>query len=467
MYAAVGWGMFAIGNILRFASMRFAAQTVLSGLGSLQFVIMPFSSRSLLGIQPQLSTGIGVFIVLIGNLFIIVFGPPEETFTLAELRHQWNTPSMKLFLLILVILLGLLHGAWRIVHYLRRLAEAAKRAEIKIKSRKGKHYIKTSIGGSEDAAEIELVKNDSPQLNIGKLEMSLENQKIEDPNTVRMFTAALLFSAVSSFIGAWSVLFSKSLTYIVGEMPASLKDPYAWFTIFAFLGTAVYWVRQSNKGLRLYPATLIMPLMQAFWMAMSVLEGMIYFDETKTLSISVLYMLIFGLVLAIIGAVAMGLSGFWNEVPRSTAEAHFADGTRNSREFQASGSDVEKLLESRSLDDIGSGKGTNLKERPVLGNLINMMVGLLPSSSTSKEIVAGNLGNGFYTDRKESGVPLSPFLLSGVDGKLETAEVEEATGWVGGASSPVQRNTGPSGSLSSVLARELSLVAQRHQRNKR
>ena len=121
-----------------------------------------------------------------------------------------------------------------------------------------------------------------------------------------MFVAALLFSAVSSFVGAWSVLFSKSLTYVVSAAPGSLADGYSWFTVAAFLGTAGYWVRQSNKGLKLYPATLIMPLMQAFWMAMSVLEGMIYFDEVRTLSGAALTLLLAGLALAIAGAVAMG-----------------------------------------------------------------------------------------------------------------------------------------------------------------
>lgn len=45
-----------------------------------------------------------------------------------------------------------------------------------------------------------------------------------DPDAVLTFAGALLFSAVASFVGAWSVLFSKSLTYVVSYMPASLAD---------------------------------------------------------------------------------------------------------------------------------------------------------------------------------------------------------------------------------------------------
>lgn len=66
-YAACGWAAFAAGNILRFVAMRFAAQTVLSGLGSLQFVIIPLASRVMLGIRASGSTALGVTVVLLGE----------------------------------------------------------------------------------------------------------------------------------------------------------------------------------------------------------------------------------------------------------------------------------------------------------------------------------------------------------------------------------------------------------------
>ena len=51
---------------MRFVAMRFAAQTVLSGLGSLQFVIIPIASRFMLGIRASASTVLGVAVVLVG-----------------------------------------------------------------------------------------------------------------------------------------------------------------------------------------------------------------------------------------------------------------------------------------------------------------------------------------------------------------------------------------------------------------
>jgi hypothetical protein len=49
-------------------------------------------------------------------------------------------------------------------------------------------------------------------------------QLSREQDAVSVFAGALLFSAVASFVGAWSVLFSKSLTYVVTYMPASLTD---------------------------------------------------------------------------------------------------------------------------------------------------------------------------------------------------------------------------------------------------
>lgn len=474
MYAATGWAMFSLGNALRFVSMRFAAQTVLSGLGSLQFVVIPLASRSLLGIKPQLSTGIGVAIVLIGNLLIIAFGPSERNFTLSELRYQWTTAAMKSFLILLAVALATLHGAWRIIHHIRRQAEAVQRAKAKILTRQGKHFVKSSLGGGSDADLMQHLGNTDDPSNIDPTdaELDLEERGFQDPSTLRMFSAALLFSAVSSFIGAWSVLFSKSLTYVVGEIPTSLRDPYSWFTIAAFLATAAYWIRQSNKGLKLYPATLIMPLMQAFWMAMSIFEGMIYFDETRFLSTTALCMLMLGLGLAVFGAVAMGLSGFWNEVPRRTSIDANYDRTYDHQRslasvvpgatFRSNASTSGKDIESSRRGATNGGAWFDVETYVVNPSIrfFSKLYFLLTRHAANPP--ASKL---FVSYRKESGLPLSPFddaTLQGSDGV-----VEEATGRIDGPSSPTLRSAAGSGSLGVVLAHELSLVAQRRQQDRR
>ncbi|KFM23155.1 Magnesium transporter NIPA3 [Auxenochlorella protothecoides] len=254
-YAVAGWGLFAGGNLLRFVSMRFASQTVLSGLGSLQFVLIPVASQALLGVRADRSAALGVLVVVAGNVLIVWHGPGDVEYSVAALRALWQARTMRAFLLAMALALTALQ--------LICLGFALPWSGTWV---------------TADAAQV--------------------------------FTGALLYSAVASMIGAWSVLFSKSLTYVVSELPDSLADPYGWFVAAAFLGTAAWWIRQSNQGLRLYPASLIMPLMQAFWMCMSVLEGGIYFQELDHLPASSIWLLMTGLVMALAGAIFMGVAGF-------------------------------------------------------------------------------------------------------------------------------------------------------------
>ena len=82
--------------------------------------------------------------------------------------------------------------------------------------------------------------------------------------------------------GAWSVLFSKSITYIItAAWPSQIVDWYSWFCVLAFIGSAAFWIKATNQGLRLFSSSLIIPLMQAAWTAQSIVEGGIYFDEFK------------------------------------------------------------------------------------------------------------------------------------------------------------------------------------------
>lgn len=369
MYAAVGWSLFGIGNILRFVSMRFAAQTVLSGLQSIQFIIIPFTSRFLLGVKPRLYTAIGVAAVLYGNILIVGYGPAEVPFTLQQLKTQWTTPPMKTFLFVTTLALATLHVLWvylrakgkkwvadrleqyyannnlelgRLVHdnnnnsgiddaldhhhalstttttsntTTTRILEATDIDNELIGLRP---MSPTKRSASTSSSLLSLTKGNGHNNNSGAAAAAAHIAFIE-PHPFYVFTGALLYSAVASIIGAWSVLFSKSLTYVFSEAPASLLDWYSWLAMLTFVATAAFWVKKSNNGLRLYPASLIMPLMQAFWMCMSVIQGALYFDEVKGMGAGAFSALSMGLVSALGGALLMGLAGYQAEVPDGIA----------------------------------------------------------------------------------------------------------------------------------------------------
>ena len=381
LYAAFGWALFAVGNVLRFASMRFGSQTVLSGLTSLQFVVIPVASYQLLGVTSELSTYVGVGVVLVGNVLILLNGPPEVHFSPGQLRRQWGKADMRKFLFGIGMVMASMHVLWRYVHHRRREAEARARAEQQRDLRRKRSLSGSGNFGSFDAGkDREHVSLFSvPGSNETELGwMSAEDasdlaaaRDVRDPSTLRMFTAALLFSSVSAFVGAWSVLFAKSSTYVFGEMPEALFDWYTWVMVGAFLASAGFWVRQSDKGLRLYPATLIMPLMQAFWLGMSVLQGMIYFDEYEQLSTQALWYLLVGLAMAIAGALLMGLSGWLNEsrllrmhggaVGDAYGSIAMGSGVRGRSGALAAGDDLEASANSYLAID-----------SPALGNVLSL-----------------------------------------------------------------------------------------------
>ena len=60
-----------------------------------------------------------------GNTLIVVYGPAEVKFTLEQLRLQWTTTSMIVFIVVLGILLGGLHWGKRYVAGMRAEAQAA------------------------------------------------------------------------------------------------------------------------------------------------------------------------------------------------------------------------------------------------------------------------------------------------------------------------------------------------------
>ena len=212
-------------------------------------------------------------------MLIVLHGPSEVTFTLQQLRHQWATPAMTTFLLVLVTLLCALQWAHR------RIAGGSLQLQLQPRlvpnaasGSSGTVAAGTGMEAALDGPGVHMhrLQSDPATANSSKWaggtgsggasssssSSSMGTLLPREQDAVLLFTGALLFSAVASFVGAWSVLFSKSLTYVVSYLPGSLWDPYSWIVLALFLGTAAFWVRQSDRGLRYYPASLIMPLMQ-------------------------------------------------------------------------------------------------------------------------------------------------------------------------------------------------------------
>ena len=88
------------------------------------------------------SRTVSKYFVHAGNALIVVYGPAEVKFTLAQLRLQWTTTSMIVFIIVLGALLGAL--AWG-KQYVARLRAEAQTASVRVrwraKSKKEPQYL--------------------------------------------------------------------------------------------------------------------------------------------------------------------------------------------------------------------------------------------------------------------------------------------------------------------------------------
>lgn len=109
----------------------------------------------------------------------------------------------------------------------------------------------------------------------------------EPPNfdripAVERMLLVFLYSVASALVGTQSVLMAKCTSQIMrlqlsGE--SQWSSPFAMYIIAVFGLTATFWMTRLNRGLRLFPSTFIVPMMQAMWTVLSILNGGIFFKE--------------------------------------------------------------------------------------------------------------------------------------------------------------------------------------------
>ncbi len=100
-------------------------------------------------------------------------------------------------------------------------------------------------------------------------------------------SAPLCFALCSAAVGTFSVLFSKCTATCVRAAGRDRynpsRDPAVYAYVAALVLTGISWDKQMNRGLALFPAATILPLMQVAWTLLCVLTGGIFFGEFAAL----------------------------------------------------------------------------------------------------------------------------------------------------------------------------------------
>lgn len=116
------------------------------------------------------------------------------------------------------------------------------------------------------------------------------------------------FALYSAAPGTFTVVFSKIVALFIRITTSGEQNMFARFDLYLYIVllvvTGVWWDKQMNAGLRLFPAVVIMPVMQVAWTVLCILDGGIFFQEFADLPEDGKVFFILGLLIVLSG---MGL----------------------------------------------------------------------------------------------------------------------------------------------------------------
>lgn len=234
-----GFAMFTLGTAMSFGAFKFAAQSLLSGLGSVQFLSQVFFSRFILHERIEEYAYGGVLLIIAGCTMLVIFGAhdtknyrPEE--------------------------LAALYGRSEYVCYMLGAGALACAVALSYSS------IRQRIARRRGMAQFDI-----------SVASVRERQVL-----------AALFSINSALFGSQAVVLAKALSMLLIQAlhPNPLySNPFrsyqTYFIFVGFVAAATYWVTRLTAGLRLFDAVYLVPMMQICWILFSTLAGGIYYEE--------------------------------------------------------------------------------------------------------------------------------------------------------------------------------------------
>lgn len=231
--------MFTLGTAMSFGAFKFAAQSLLSSLASVQFLSQVVFSRFVLKERIEKYAYVGVGLIISGCVCIVIFGAhgtknyrPEE--------------------------LAALYGRSEYVCYMLGAGFAACIVSLLYTAMKQRIMRQNNVGRFDIA------------------HASIRQRQV----------LAVFFSIKSALFGTQAVVLAKSLSMLLIQAlhpnPAysnPLLSYQTYFILLGFIAAATFWVTRLNHGLRLFEAVYLVPMMQICWILFSTIAGGIYYEE--------------------------------------------------------------------------------------------------------------------------------------------------------------------------------------------
>ncbi|XP_076925822.1 putative magnesium transporter NIPA8 [Bidens hawaiensis] len=291
----IGILFFAFGNALNFISFGYAAQSLLSALGSVQFVSNIVFARFVLNKTVTVKVLVATTFIVLGNTSLVAFGNHQSpVYTQDQLAEKYINITFLFYCLLLMVVVAMHHYVYR-------------RGELLL-----------AISGKE---------------------------------VMRCWKLLLPFSfaVVSGAIGSCSVLFAKSLSNLLRLSMTSSYRLDSWFTysiLLMFLCTAGFWMTRLNEGLAQFDAILIVPMFQIAWTFFSICTGFVYFQEYQVLNALRTVMFILGMISVFIGISLLA--------PDESKGEEVMDSPLSSITSSQVNTDLERLTEDSPITDMKS-----------------------------------------------------------------------------------------------------------------
>lgn len=261
-----GFIIFTIGNILNFASFSLAAQSLLAGLGSIQFITNVAFSYFMLKARITWKIITGTIIILVGNTFLVIFASQQsrkydiDQMMRLYISKQYGTYIIILFLAI-IVLLSLYY--W---------------CEDRIR-------------------------------NFGILKYRVHRALAIPSSIYRLH--AVSYAMVSAIIGTQSVILAKSCSDLLRstiEGDNQFYNPFTYLLLALWIFTIVFWLKRMNSALQRFDGVFIIPFLQVNWIVFSIVGGGLYFKEFNEFSSTQVSMFCFGVLLILTGVTLLAPS---------------------------------------------------------------------------------------------------------------------------------------------------------------
>jgi len=253
MYWWVGFVLFFIGNVMNFISFGFAAQSLLAGLGSVQFISNVVCS--VLFMNQRFTTRIfcSTLLIITGNLLIVVFASHDsQKLSVNELWDNFHYSAYRIYMTILLFSVVVLYIFYK---------EAKKRMRAS------------------------LLAGERPSVLLSRL-------------------LPCAYAAISGIIGTQSVLLAKSCSELVRTTIAGENQfiyPFTYVVLVAWVASMVFWLYRMNAALRKFDGVFIIPVLQVVWTLFSIVGGGIYFREFDNFDSVTIGLFTLGVLVVIFG----------------------------------------------------------------------------------------------------------------------------------------------------------------------